>query len=353
MSDAETGEEATLFPKTVGERLREARQAQGLTLAEVAARTRVPVRHLEAIEKSDYTGLPSATYSIGFAKAYARAIGMDEVTVGREVRNQSNQIPRPPEYQPYEMQDPTRLPPQGLALAGAAVVVVLLIAIGLWYGTEWFRGEQAEPVTAPAAEIAPEATQPVPPPAAPVGGGQVTLVATDIVWMKVYDATGQTLYQGELKPGNRFDVPADADHPMINVGRPDKLQVIVNGSNVSPLGDGSRAIKDVPVDATSLLARGTGQAATSTPDPMAAGTQPAPPPAFARRAPSRDARQDRGSRSTGTARESGPTSTTGSPPPPNPGASSGGASPTPGAAQGTGPSVAAPAPAPTPSGGTG
>lgn len=347
MTDAETGEEATLFPKTVGERLREARQAQGLTLAEVAARTRVPVRHLEAIEKSDYTGLPSATYSIGFAKAYARAIGMDEVAVGREVRNQSSQIPRPPEYQPYEMQDPTRLPPQGLAVAGAAVVVVLLIAIGLWYGTDWFRSEQAAPVTAPAAEIAPEATQPVPPPATPVGGGQVTLVATDIVWMKVYDAAGKTLYQSELKPGDRFDVPSDADRPMINIGRPDKLQVIVNGSNVAPLGDGSRAIKDVPIDAQSLLARGTGQAAIAAPDGAAAGTEPAPPPAFARRAPSRDTRRNRGSGSADAGREAVPASPTASPPAASPGSPA-----APGASVGTGNSGAAPAPAATPPAGT-
>lgn len=295
MTDADPGEEATLFPKTAGERLREARQAQGLTLAEIAARTRVPVRHLEAIEKSDYSGLPSATYSIGFAKAYARAIGMDEVAVGREVRSQSSQIPRPPEYQPYEMQDPTRLPPQGLAMAGAAVVVLLLIAIGLWYGTDWFRGEQAAPPSAPSAELAPEATQPVPPPEAPVSGGQVALVATDVVWLKVYDATGKSLFQNEMQPGDRFEVPIDADHPMINIGRPDKLQVSVNGSNVAPLGDGSRAIKDVPIDSASLLARGTAQgegpsAGVGAAPPTAEG---ATPPAFARRQPTRSDRRTR------------------------------------------------------------
>ncbi|MGL1664223.1 DUF4115 domain-containing protein, partial [Vibrio parahaemolyticus] len=50
------------------------------------------------------------------------------------------------------------------------------------------------------------------------------------------DATGKTLFQGEMKPGDHFDVPADANKPMINVGRPDKLSVTVNGSNVPPLG---------------------------------------------------------------------------------------------------------------------
>lgn len=271
MSDLDTGEEATLFPKTAGERLRESRQAQGLTLEEVAARTRVPVRHLEAIERSDYSGLPSATYSVGFAKAYARAIGLDEVTIGRDVRGQSDRVARPPEYQPYEMQDPKRLPPQGLAMMATAVVIVLLIGIGIWYGTDWFRAEPPAAATAPASEIA------APPPApatapAPATNGQVSLVATDLVWMRIYDAAGKTLYQNELKPGERFDVPADADRPMINIGRPDKLELMVNGSSVPPLGDGSRAMKDVPIDSASLLARGSPTAAQPEAQPVASPT---------------------------------------------------------------------------------
>ena len=48
-------------PRPPGERLRQARVAQGLTIADIAARTRVPTRHLEAIETGDYSGLPSPT----------------------------------------------------------------------------------------------------------------------------------------------------------------------------------------------------------------------------------------------------------------------------------------------------
>jgi hypothetical protein len=44
---------------------------------------------------------------------------------------------------------------------------------------------------------------------------------------------------------------------MINIGRPDKLQVTINGSAVPALGDGKRAIKDVPISAAALQARGT------------------------------------------------------------------------------------------------
>ncbi len=292
MTDADPGEEATLFPKTAGERLREARESQGLTLAEVAARTRVPVRHLEAIEKSNYSGLPSPTYSVGFAKAYARAIGMDEVTIGRDVRGQTDKTQRPPEYQPYEMQDLKRLPPPGLAMASVVVALLVLIGVGLWYGTTLFRGD-GEPVasTAPTESLAPI---PVPTPTAapaPVTTGQVTLIATDVVWLRLYDADGKTLYEAEMKPGDRYDVPGDANQPMINVGRPDKLQVLVNGSAVPPLGDGARAIKDVGVSAAALLARGQPGAepspvATSAPGALPdASSNPAPRSVVRRAAP--------------------------------------------------------------------
>ena len=66
MTESNPAADATLFPKTVGERLREARQAQGLELGEIGARTRVPLRHLLAIEDGDYSGDALATYAVGF-----------------------------------------------------------------------------------------------------------------------------------------------------------------------------------------------------------------------------------------------------------------------------------------------
>ena len=110
MTDTDPGEEATLFPKTAGERLREAREAQGLSLAEIAARTRIPVRQLEAIEASNYAALPSITYSVGFAKAYARAVGADEVAIARDVRSQNNVTARRTDYETYEVSEASRVP---------------------------------------------------------------------------------------------------------------------------------------------------------------------------------------------------------------------------------------------------
>src|SRR5256885_1631031 len=68
---AETGQPAQ---PSAGDRLRAAREAQGLSVEDIAARTRIPTRHLENIEAGNWDRMPSSTYSIGFAKSYAAAL---------------------------------------------------------------------------------------------------------------------------------------------------------------------------------------------------------------------------------------------------------------------------------------
>jgi cytoskeleton protein RodZ len=272
MTDPVPAEDATLFPKTAGERLREAREAQGLSLSEIAARTRVPQRQLEAIETNNFTGLPSVTYAVGFAKAYARAVGMDEVAIAREVRSQNDLGVQRTEYEQYEIKEPSRTPSGGVILATLAALAVLLIAMALWFGTNLFRGqEEAAPTAVTTNEFAPPEQSAAPAAVAP-HGGQVVLTATDEVWLRVYDATGKTLFQNTLKSGDRYEVPADANGPLINVGRPDKLQVTVNGSVVPPLGSGRVAIKDVGISATALQARSANGSPAAAPAASPAGT---------------------------------------------------------------------------------
>lgn len=260
---------------TAGDRLRIAREAVGSSLADVSARTRVPLRQLEALEAGRYADLRSPTYAVGFAKAYARAVGADEVSIAAQVRGEIARIgPRASEYVPYELPDPARVPSRGLAVLGAGAALAVLILLALWYGTDLFRTRStvAAPVAAPSAS---PTIASIPVPAATPTGGQVRLTANDEVWLRVYDADDKTLFLGTMKPGDHFDVPGDAKGPMLNVGRPDKLAVTLNGSAVPPLGDGSHAIKDVHVDGTAIAARLSGAPAT----PAAAASPGATPSA--------------------------------------------------------------------------
>src|SRR3546814_2729990 len=86
---------------------------------------------LEAIEQGNYGELPSPTYAIGFAKAYARAVDTDEVEIGGLVRTEAG-VPRRPtaETLPYEPADPAHLPPAGIAIVGVVLALVLVIGAG-------------------------------------------------------------------------------------------------------------------------------------------------------------------------------------------------------------------------------
>lgn len=59
-----------------GPTLRTARERMGMTLQDVASETRIAVRHLTAIEEGRFDGFAASVYAIGFARNYARIVGV-------------------------------------------------------------------------------------------------------------------------------------------------------------------------------------------------------------------------------------------------------------------------------------
>ena len=264
---------APATPRTVGERLRSAREAQGMSIEDVSARTRVTQRFLEAIETDRLDQLPSPAYASGFARAYARAVGLDQAAIGRDVRGELARGAMPVrQHHIEEIADPARAPSRTVVIVAAGLALAVLVLGVLWLASGMLRGTGEAPAPAPTVAVAPAATQPVARPTPT--GGQVALTATDEVWMRVYDADNETLFLGTMKPGQRFEVPADAREPMINVGRPDQLEVTLNGSKVAPLGDGRRAIKDVGIGAAALSARAAATNGRAADTPSAASSPP-------------------------------------------------------------------------------
>jgi cytoskeleton protein RodZ len=62
----------------IGKYLRALREHRGLTLVQVAAETRVRRLYLNALEEGDHSPLPSRPFAVGYVRAYARALGLDE-----------------------------------------------------------------------------------------------------------------------------------------------------------------------------------------------------------------------------------------------------------------------------------
>lgn len=63
---------------SLGSALRHARAQSGKTLPILAAETKVNARFLTALEQNDWSSLPSRVFAVGYVRAYAGALGLDE-----------------------------------------------------------------------------------------------------------------------------------------------------------------------------------------------------------------------------------------------------------------------------------
>jgi cytoskeletal protein RodZ len=68
-----------------GSKLRDARERRGLTLRQVADRTKISVPVLEALERDDMSRLPSGIFARSFVRAYAVEVGLDADSMVREL----------------------------------------------------------------------------------------------------------------------------------------------------------------------------------------------------------------------------------------------------------------------------
>jgi len=64
-----------------GQRLKEERLKQALTLEEISQSTKIKIAFLEAIEKGEYDKLPSSTFAQGFVRNYTIFLGLPEKEV--------------------------------------------------------------------------------------------------------------------------------------------------------------------------------------------------------------------------------------------------------------------------------
>lgn len=255
----------------VGTTLLRAREAAGLKLSDIAAQTRIAERHLVMIEQGKFSAMASRAYAVGFARSYARSLGLDEIAIADAVRAElAGQEPNSDRYQPsnFEPGDPARVPSARIAwIAALAALAVVVLGFMLW------RNFYAPGAPIPEPEANQAAVEPV---SIATGAPQVAqgpVVFTALVqgvWVKFYDSAGNQLMQKQMALGETYTVPAEASAPMIRTARPDALQISVGSRDVARLSDRQETITDVPVSAAALLGRG------SAPAPDIARVLPAP-----------------------------------------------------------------------------
>ena len=260
-NDEESGELNLL---STGETLRRAREQKNLSLEDIAKKTRIPQRHLAALESGDFEALPGRTYAIGFAKSYARMVGLIDATIGSQLRAEMDEQGHgayQPESSGYAPANPSSIPPLYLVWTAAGIGVLVLVGYLVWRTLILNPGditavmESETAATTATASANPDAQAVADSSPGLSSAGTVVLTATQPVWIKIYDAEGERLFENEMAAGDTFTVPADADNPQILTGRPDALTVTIDGQVVPQLGTGEQTIKDVGVSAQALLAR--------------------------------------------------------------------------------------------------
>lgn len=253
-----------VIPATVSGRLREAREALGMTTADIAARTRITLRHVNALDRGDLASLPGRPYVMGFVRSYARVVGLDEAAMAALARKEMETTAAPPPprtVHQFDVDDPAKTPSRTVTWIAIGLVVAVLGA-GAVFWRSYLAPDAALPSlvspalvsndpspvpSAPAAAAAPPAAQPA--------GPVVFTAREDGIWVKFYDGHGTQLLQKQLALNESYTVPADAIEPRLWTGRPDALAITIGGQAVPALSDHRGIMRDVPVTAQALLAR--------------------------------------------------------------------------------------------------
>jgi cytoskeleton protein RodZ len=238
---------------TLGIRLRELREAKGVSLDDIARSTRVGRRHLEALETDTWAELPAPVFVKGFIRAYCDFLDASPDEPLRLYQEASGEP-----VKALRVQRATRAVPS--RRAGPLVVsVILFLALGasLFALRVGLKGStrQAPPqttasapakvdpaptpapaVTAPAATapVAPGQPAPVPVTEPKPPGQRLVMRAVEPTWIRVQVDEGQVAE--ELLQAGAVREWTAARRFVLTVGNAGGLELDLNGKRMPSLG---------------------------------------------------------------------------------------------------------------------
>jgi cytoskeletal protein RodZ len=194
---------------TLGGALRRARRERGLTIQQIAATTRIPARHLEALERDDINVVPGGVYLRAEVRTFADAVGLNR----NIALNYLDAALDPPVVskvvaQPPSLRASRRIAAWGAAvLAGASLVVAAIVL--------WPAGDARHTASIPAAsgDRGTAADQPV---TAAASGDGATAGNSDAAPAVTFDPAAPAATSGtrELPPSvAASDTAAATEHP--------------------------------------------------------------------------------------------------------------------------------------------
>lgn len=158
MTEAEQQPQTAEPAPSLGQLLRQAREAKGLSTASLAQLLNLDLRLVDAIEREDFSALPSAPYVRGYLRAWARELGVDEDALLAAYARAGGEVQTTP-YGELPEEKPHR---RWVAMV-VLVALLLLAAGGVYYfiagttpGPDGEAGEQAEPAGQDPAVLPPQ-----------------------------------------------------------------------------------------------------------------------------------------------------------------------------------------------------
>lgn len=222
------GRQDVLFEDPIGQRLRAAREKQGLALEQASAQLKLPVAIIEAMEREDWSRLGAPIYVRSYLGSYLRLLGLPQ-DLARPVASQADAprlVPMASRSRVRRFVDKSLR--HGIYLVMTAVLVVPVVLVARHYQnaakpeTLTLEADPSvlpapppaeavalpppvsgpEPVMASIAPVKPKPAEPEPAEAAAPAGQGLVLRFTGQSWMEVLDPQGRRIEQALLGAGD-------------------------------------------------------------------------------------------------------------------------------------------------------
>ncbi|MCO5966803.1 helix-turn-helix domain-containing protein [Actinoallomurus soli] len=233
---------------TIGGTLAKARQEAGLSVPQVAGRTRIRETVLQAIERDDFSMCGGDFYARGHIRSIARATGIDPEPLVQEYDDAHGGAPQAISARlAFEAKTPVKIlerrsPNWSAAMAAALVVVVSYGIFRVATGQERHKAAEraAAPAATPSATVRPSHTAAVA--QAPRKEVTVRLKAKRASWLSVQDDKGKQLFSGVIRPGQTEEWSAKK-HLRLVIGNGGGVHLTVNGKDVGSPGQDGQVVR--------------------------------------------------------------------------------------------------------------
>jgi cytoskeletal protein RodZ len=169
---------------SIGDFFKQVRETKGLTVDEVASKTRIRTDFVKALEEGNFAKLPDQVFARGFVRSYARSLGLDEEdAIHRFIQSAGAFYEKQDERERLKVRQAEeerkrQANRKAVAIAIGIAILTLVILLSREQSSLLVRrSSQPEPPSTTAKRVAPEQGKldvPVRPEPEPVAGGSKT-----------------------------------------------------------------------------------------------------------------------------------------------------------------------------------